>query len=320
GDSILIDGHSSVSVISLEGAIIFSTGSKSPICLSSGVPQWFTASHFAYLPDEDNHLAVRDVSTQSTVFNIALPDGEVTGVSWSPNHEYALVWIESSQDSFIGSLWLVSLNASTVVMIDDGVPLNCVDVSSRWLNNDIFTFLNATASLSIYSALDSELYSGSEITDLPLTTNITFEHDEEIVYFGSFASEPYGGDALFQYNIRSRDLDEVTTLCDERPIYFDYVSAIDHDRIIFADRLVDFSSQTCRKLPASNIGLPFTAEDVVWQAETHWVLALSEAFEGLYPVYGMDTDEGASRFLTRCEIDSRACYGWLPDLFPELTP
>lgn len=249
------------------------------------LPRWLTDDRFAYLSGDQSTLVVQAIN-ESSIEHIPLPNGEVvSGLFPSIDGRYALL-SGSSEDS---PLFLVSFETATLQFLLAGADLSILRIptisenatywSGRWAY-----FRDIGGNLYVLDA------TSGEFREVPLETpslsiQPTWDENSHLIF--------YANDRLLQY------IPQTTSIQD-------YALRLASS---LQPAIIGSEMQITNPAYGSFVGVMHMR----FYPNGEWAFLLSDRINDVHLVNLANLWTGGQQELGLCPLDSRSCYGWLPE-------
>lgn len=276
-------------------------------CNFGGLPKWLDNSRIAYQNSDTTAIEVYNLETQTIENRVDIPNNDIRSTSWSPDNSDIIIFVETASDMFVYDVYMVSLFEETVSSIQNTVRgVHCSAESIYWLNNDSLVISTYEEGIGIWSALTDEI-SSLDIVDgnRVVGTSLVQAPNEELLFtWNVYDANEYH---LYAYNFNTDTVRLVSSLMQGS----NYLSPTFGNRVIFGRTMIDLDTGINTEILNFVEGIAHNLNDVQWSTNGDWVLGLSEAWEGISPVWIVSVNESHQSNITFC-INSPSCFGWLP--------
>ncbi len=311
-------------------------------------PFWLNTNLLAYLSGSTSELIIEDLlSTKRERFK--LPNGTISRIDWSPDGNYALVYV-----SLVGiatdDVWLLDRSQEALIRlgrtgyyVGSIEPFETLFPHSAWNSRNQAYILTENKHLQVLSVnpISQVEIPGLKTGEVEISYPIQWHKDRELYFVWDEQGDKYpkGGVRLLSY---SHELGSVVAIAPTNG-YFKDVSGLYYNFLAdgslmyiapgayrkFADGTGDYNGTAIaivdsRTTQLTSIALsdalyihecPFAAVYVRPHPTENWLFVQSENYENENHVAVLNQDGTVQRLLTRCDIsDSKSCFGWLPDV------
>ena len=319
GAYIAVSGSNSIQILPLNSERKIVTlerwHSKCNECNYGTLPRWLTDGHLAFVSSDAKQLILTNVDKNENTF-IQLPSGEIHLIDWSPDEQNALIYVQSSKgDKF--QLWLLSRKDQTTKLVSNnawftnnyGLPFS----ETLWSEDSQHAaFVSGDGQLSVVSASgDVANLNLQNKGDIRTGSRIAWAANDKLLFTGYNAASDVS--ELYQYDLNKSEIENLSTLMLTSTTSISDFSA--HGDMLFSNGfLVNLDNQTITEfVPSGDLHIEVGRTDAVrWHPSGDWLFLLS-MYNSLYWVKLASTIGTISPEIALCPIDSRSCYGWLPN-------
>jgi hypothetical protein len=283
------------------------------------LPHWFEDGRVAYVNRDRTQLVIENLEDE-TRYRIALPDGELFFIDWSPDENYAFVHI-SRVDEF--ELWLLSLPDESVSLINPRMEWISIRLdepfASAWNGNDYGAYVSEEGKLFLLS-LPSSTITEIRTNGVDPFQPLVWSEDGNKLFF---VTEDQW---IYEFDLETREANVLDSPNDSRRRWIEYNAPMRRQilpvSILPDGYILDTASQTSiriRLLDPDEARIDtYSAEEFIWHPDQDWLFLIYEDAASPYRFVTItNVNATANREIALCTLNA-SCFGWLPEsILPE---
>jgi len=280
-----------------------------------------------YLSSDGKTVNAENLANR-TMQQLPAPSGVIAAIDWSPNGNYALIYMQSSCYAETAQLWLLSLTARTIMRVSQDVRPRFPCCGDDLLPSELGNRWSPAGNKAFFVSADGQLYlvtpapfvmdklNMPQLGTLPLDSPIRWDpNGDKLTFLWNLASETYKSQ-IYAFNPKSMTGAAVLPQTDAG--IFSFSSS---ERYVVLEGvcggacIVDLTFGKSYKLELKFPDRipPTSAMEFIWHPGQDWVLAMGITISPFYWINVVNADVSVQREIGECYIFAQSCFGWLPE-------